>query len=130
MVSEGSTPHCGEMETKHGSGLLRPIQNHHLGTVIWSPLDYEYPDFDMQLGQMIGLVDKVDWEPDLPRNIHFMRVRVQIDPWLPLFVGFMINLDDGTKQWIQCRYERVLKVCTRCGLSPQTNAMPNLPRRD
>ena len=45
-----------------------------------------------------------------------MRVRVQIDPWLPLFVGFMLNLDDGTKQWIQCRYDRVFKVCTKCGL--------------
>ena len=80
------------------------------------PLEYQYPDFAMQLGQMIGLVDRADWEPDLPRNIRFMRVRVQIDLWLPLFAGFMLNLDDGTKQWIQCRYERVFKVYTKCGL--------------
>ena len=80
------------------------------------PLEYQYPAFAIQLGQMISLVDRVDWEPDLPRNIRFMRVRVQIDPWLPVFAGFMLNLDDGTKQWIQCRYERVFKVCTKCGL--------------
>ena len=80
------------------------------------PLEYQYPDFAMQLGQMTGLVDRADWEPDLHRNIRFMRVRVQIDLWLPLFAGFMLNLDDGTKQWIQCKYERVFKVYTKCGL--------------
>lgn len=65
---------------------------------------------------MMGLVERVDWEDTLPRNIRFMRIKVRIDPWLPLIAGFMLRLDDGSKVWIQCCYERVHKLCTRCGL--------------
>ena len=39
-----------------------------------------------------------------------------MDPWMPVFTGFMLRLDDGSRVWVQCRYERVHKLCTRCGL--------------
>ena len=45
-----------------------------------------------------------------------MRIRVRVDPWMPLVAGFMLRLDNGDRIWIQCRYERVYKVCTKCGL--------------
>lgn len=45
----------------------------------------------------MGIVDKVDWEDKIPRIIHFMRIKVCIDPWLPVIAGFMLHLDDGSR---------------------------------
>ena len=39
-----------------------------------------------------------------------------MDPWMPVFRGFMLRLDDGSRVWVQFRYECVHKLCTRCGL--------------
>lgn len=49
-----------------------------------------------------------------------MRVKVRIDPWLPVIARFMLRLDDGSRVWIQCHYERVHKLCTRCGIIGHT----------
>nr|POF06611.1 hypothetical protein CFP56_17341 [Quercus suber] len=49
-----------------------------------------------------------------------MRIKVRIDPWLLVFSGFMLRLDDGSRVWIQCRYEQIHKLCTRCGLIGHT----------
>ena len=68
------------------------------------------------MGQMMGILERVDWEDRLPRNIRFMRVKVRIDPWLLVIAGSMLRLDDGSRVWIRCRYERVHKLCTKCGL--------------
>ena len=46
-----------------------------------------------------------------------MRIRVQINPWMPVISGFVLKLDDGTKIWIQCKYERVYKLCNKYGLT-------------
>ena len=72
------------------------------------------------MGQMIGILERVDWEDGVSRNICFMRIKVRIDSWLPVFSGFMLRLDDGSRVWIQCRYERIHKLCTRCGLIGHT----------
>ena len=80
------------------------------------PLEYQYPELAERMGQIMGILERVDWEDSIPRNIRFLRVRVRIDPWMPLMAGFMLNLDDGTRTWVQCRYERVHKLCTHCGL--------------
>ena len=71
------------------------------------PLKYQYPELAEKMGQMMGILEKVDWEDRIPRNIRFMRVKVRIDPWLPVIVGFMLRLDDASRVWIRCRYERV-----------------------
>ena len=68
------------------------------------------------MGQIMGILERVDWEDCIPRNIRFLRVRVRVDPWMPLTAGFMLRLDDGSRTWVQCRYERVHKLCTWCGL--------------
>ena len=59
------------------------------------------------MGQMMGILEKVDWEDRILRNIRFMHVKVRIDPWLSVIAGFMLRLDDGSRVWIRCRYERV-----------------------
>ena len=51
-----------------------------------------------------------------------MRIKVRMDPWMPLIAGFMLCLDNGDKTWIQCSYERIHKVCTNCGLIGHTRA--------
>ena len=56
----------------------------------------------------------------MPQNIRFMRLGVRIDSWMLVISGFMLRLDDGTRTWIQCRYERVHKLCTKCGLIGHT----------
>ncbi|KAL0009102.1 hypothetical protein SO802_010604 [Lithocarpus litseifolius] len=72
------------------------------------------------MGQLVGIVERVDWEDKIPRNIRFIRVKVRINPWLLVIAGFMLRLDDGARIWIQCRYEIVHKLCTRYGLIGHT----------
>ena len=84
------------------------------------PLEYQYPELAEKMCQLMGIVERVDCEDKIPRNIRFMQVKVKIDPWLPVIVGFMLRLDDGSRIWIQCHYERVHELCTRCGLIGHT----------
>ena len=72
------------------------------------------------MSHIIRFVERVDWEDRIPRTIRFMHVRVRLDPWMPVISGFMLRLDDGSRMWIHCRYERVHKLCTRCGLISHT----------
>ena len=85
-------------------------------------LEYQYPELAMQMGQILGIYERIDWDFTIPRNICFMRVRVRMDPWMPLIAGFMLRVNNGDRVWIQCRYERVHKVCTKCGLIRHTRA--------
>ena len=64
------------------------------------------------MSHIIRFVERVDWEDRIPRNIRFMHVHVHLDPWMLVISGFMLCLDDGSRMWIQCRYERVHKLCT------------------
>uniref|UniRef100_A0A7N2RCH7 CCHC-type domain-containing protein n=1 Tax=Quercus lobata TaxID=97700 RepID=A0A7N2RCH7_QUELO len=84
------------------------------------PVEYQYPELAERMGQCMGVFEKLDWEDRLPCNIRFMRARVRIDPWLPMVTGFMLRLDDGSRVWIQCRYERIHKLCIKCGIIGHT----------
>uniref|UniRef100_A0A2N9G6B4 CCHC-type domain-containing protein n=1 Tax=Fagus sylvatica TaxID=28930 RepID=A0A2N9G6B4_FAGSY len=81
---------------------------------------WAYPELAIQMGHMLGVYERIDWDAHIPRNIRFMRIRVRMNPWLPLIAGFMLRLDDGNRVWIQCRYERIHKVCTKCGMMGHT----------
>lgn len=83
-------------------------------------MEYQYPELAERMGQLMGIVERVDWEDRIPKNVPFMRVKVRIDPWVPMIAGFMLRLNDGARVWLQCRYERVHKLCTRCGLIGHT----------
>ena len=76
----------------------------------------------MQMVKLMGIYERIDWDATIPCNIRFMRIRVRMDPWLPLLAGFMLRMDNGERIWVQCRYERLHKVCTKCGLIGHTRA--------
>ena len=84
------------------------------------PVEYQYPELAERMGQCMGVFERLDWEDRLPRNIRFMHVRVRIDPWLPVVTRFMLQLDDGSRVWIQCRYERIHKLYIKCGMIGHT----------
>ena len=86
------------------------------------PLEYQYPELAERMGHMIGSFEKIDWEDRLLRNIRFLRIKVRLNPWMPVVSGFMLRLDDATETWVQCRYERVHKLCTKCGLIGHTKS--------
>uniref|UniRef100_A0A2N9ETE7 Reverse transcriptase domain-containing protein n=1 Tax=Fagus sylvatica TaxID=28930 RepID=A0A2N9ETE7_FAGSY len=46
-----------------------------------------YPDLVIQMGQMLGVYERIDWDANIPLNIRFMRIRVRMNPWLPLIAG-------------------------------------------
>ena len=84
------------------------------------PLEYQYLELAEKICQLMGIVERVDCEDKIPRNIRFMRVKVRIDPWLLVIARFMLRLDDGYRIWIQCCYEKVHKLCTRSDLIGHT----------
>uniref|UniRef100_A0A2N9E636 DUF4283 domain-containing protein n=1 Tax=Fagus sylvatica TaxID=28930 RepID=A0A2N9E636_FAGSY len=51
------------------------------------PLEYQYPELSMQMGHIIGLFERIDWDANLPRNASCVS-----------------------------EYERLHKLCTKCGL--------------
>ena len=75
------------------------------------PLEYQHSELAERMRKIMGIFVKVDWEDQIRRNIRFMRIRVQIDPWMPLTASFMLQMDDGSRTWLQCRCERVHKLC-------------------
>nr|POF20391.1 hypothetical protein CFP56_39673 [Quercus suber] len=74
---------------------------------------------------MMGIVDRVDREDRIPRNIRFMRIKVRIDPWLPVIAGFMLCLDDGSRVWVQCRRRWTTQV--RFGPIPLASGQTHHP---
>ncbi|KAF7826359.1 Endonuclease/exonuclease/phosphatase [Senna tora] len=67
------------------------------------------------IAQRIGDVRGIDWSKVLPRNIRFMRVRVRLPIDQPLLMRVMLANDQRELMWIQCRYERIFKLCRHCG---------------
>ena len=45
---------------------------------------------------------------------HFIQVRVMIDITLPLCKGRVITLENGSKHWVQFRYEHLPNLCFWC----------------
>ena len=50
---------------------------------------------------------------------------MHLDPWMPIISGFVLHLNDGSRIWIQCRYERVHKLCSKCSLIGHTRRQCN-----
>ena len=50
-----------------------------------------------------------------------MRVRVWIDPHTPLIAGGLHRQDHGVMIWVEFQYERVYKICRKCGTIGHTS---------
>lgn len=55
----------------------------------------------------IGAVDKDGGK--------FMRVKVNLDIYLPLRQGWVVSLKKGAKTWVSFKYERLPNICYWCG---------------
>ena len=40
------------------------------------PLECQYPKMAKRLGQIMGVLEKVNWEDHLPRNSRFLQAKV------------------------------------------------------
>ena len=67
------------------------------------------------LGSIISPVEWIDWLTSSPRNERFVKLRVWIKTHAPLFMAFMLRLDDGNLTWLQSKYKLVLRYCSLCG---------------
>ncbi|KAF7839243.1 Zinc knuckle CX2CX4HX4C [Senna tora] len=68
-----------------------------------------------KIGSLMGEVREIDWAPTLPRNLRFLRVRIRIPTHTPLLMGVILRADSGDHFWIQCKYERLFRLCRGCG---------------
>ena len=94
---------------------------------LWGlPLEYQVSKMARRIAKIIGPVSQVDWMDSMPRNLRFMRVRVWIELIAPLIAGCMLHQDDSVMTWIEFRYEKVHKICRRCGIIGHTT--PHCPQ--
>ncbi|XP_035551145.1 uncharacterized protein LOC118349709 [Juglans regia] len=84
------------------------IQFHNL------PLSCMNEDRGRQLGNTIGVVEKVDVKEDGSGWGRYLRVLIVIDLQKPLARGRTINVK-GEKLWIPIRYEKLPRFCFSCG---------------
>lgn len=49
------------------------------------------------------------------RNLEYIRARVWVRLRAPLISGFYLNLLNGGSTWVEFQYERVHKICRKCG---------------
>lgn len=47
-------------------------------------------------------------------HLNFIRVKVQVDPRLPLVQNIRIRLDNGVNRTVECKYKRVFHSCASC----------------
>ena len=66
------------------------------------------------LCEIVGEVQKSTDDVD-DEDGHFIRVRVLIDVTLPLCRGRLITMENGVKNWIRFKYERLPNICFWCG---------------
>lgn len=83
---------------------------------IWGlPLEHLSTANAVNIGSLIGHPLNVDFSDQGIRNLRYLRVQVNIDPHAPLLMGFYVHLDNNRKVWVQFRYERVFRICHKCG---------------
>lgn len=58
-------------------------------------MEYYIPSVLVRITQIIGEVDQMDRRSDAPTNTRYARIRVRINPRLPLMDGCYIRRDDS-----------------------------------
>lgn len=80
------------------------------------PLEYHYPPISSRIARVAGEIDQVDRRRQFPGNGRYVRVSVFINPYEPLAAGVMLRTDDGETKWISFYFERIFKICKKCGI--------------
>lgn len=78
------------------------------------PLNYYTEQAITLLGDLVGQVTEVVFDPDKPQNKDFVRVLVKFDVSKPLRKSKVVNLPKGLSDSVYYFYERVQKRCYRC----------------
>ncbi|KAG7533614.1 Zinc knuckle CX2CX4HX4C [Arabidopsis thaliana x Arabidopsis arenosa] len=82
---------------------------------IWNiPVNYYTVKAITALGDLIGEVKEVVFDPDLPQVQEFVRVKVLFDVSRPLRRSKVIKLKNGETATVNFHYERVQKRCYEC----------------
>uniref|UniRef100_A0A1J3CNP3 DUF4283 domain-containing protein n=1 Tax=Noccaea caerulescens TaxID=107243 RepID=A0A1J3CNP3_NOCCA len=82
---------------------------------IWKlPLNHRTVRTILDLGDMVGQVTEVAFDPDLPQLQPYVRVKILLDISRPLRRGKVLNLPDGGSTTVEFDYERVQKRCYGC----------------
>ncbi|XP_023644323.1 uncharacterized protein LOC111832184 [Capsella rubella] len=82
---------------------------------IWNmPVNYYTVSAITVLGELIGEVKEVAFDPDKPQEQEFVRVKVLFDVSRPLRRSKEVKLPKGGSTWIRFQYERVQKRCYEC----------------
>lgn len=95
---------------------------------LWGlPLDYHIPNVARDLGNVVGMTMVSNaGEVIYSSQLNFLRVKVHIDPRLPLVQNVRIRLDNGIVRSVECKYERVFRSCSSCHrVGHLVNACPN-----
>lgn len=80
-----------------------------------------YSDLANLLGFAAGHLLQVDWSDDRTRSLDFFRFKVRIHSDEPLIPGAFIELLEGDFHWISFKYEKLFRICYRCGKIGHTN---------
>ena len=80
------------------------------------PIQYMTKEVAENICDIIGEVQK-SVDAITNEGGHFIRVRVMIDITLPLCRGRVITLENGSKNWVQFKYEHLPNLCFWCGHS-------------
>ncbi|KAG5566021.1 hypothetical protein RHGRI_001819 [Rhododendron griersonianum] len=85
------------------------------------PVERYYSDLANLLGFAAGHLLQVDWSDDRTRSLDFFRFKVRIHSDEPLIPGAFIELLEGDFHWISFKYEKLFRICYRCGKIGHTN---------
>lgn len=77
--------------------------------------DYLSEDAAITLGTLIVPMHAVDFQDQGIQILRYLRVRVQVALAQPLMMGFYLKLNNGVDIWIQFPYERIFRICRKCG---------------
>ncbi|KAI8560290.1 hypothetical protein RHMOL_Rhmol04G0243700 [Rhododendron molle] len=85
------------------------------------PIECYYSDLAHLLGSAAGHLLEVDWSEVRTRSLDFFRFKIRIHTDEPLIPGAFIELLEGDFHWIPFRYERLFRICYKCGRIGHSN---------
>lgn len=77
------------------------------------PLEYHIALVAESLGD-VGDIALKDNEISFASHIHYLRVRVHVDPVEPLVQNIRVRLGDNSFVWVDCKYETIFRSCAFC----------------